>query len=287
MITNLKYPCFSLDDPSWWQKSLHPGKVTKLQYKTHWYNGTKGTPFEKPICLYLPYNYDLTDSYDLLVLLPGMDMSCSCYLSRAHRYSSELYSVQFQNVIDNLIDTGEIDPLIIVTLPYYGATTEGHPVMELDSNQLVQELRRDLLPYMYTNYSIKKGCDHCGIFGFSYTSAMILQSIMPYCYDLFSWYGASSIFHYDLNGAVQVVSNNIRKGFVPKYLYVGCGVYDDACAQTKEMYDTFCDLVPGIEDISDLIVLPNTGHDARTYDTAIINCLLKFFDKETEDEQRV
>lgn len=284
------FPCLSLDDPTLWKQSKRRGEVIKIQYHTHWYNGKSATAFKKPICIYVPYGYDTMQEYNVVVLLPGMDMPYSCYLSRAHRYSPVLYSVQFQNVLDNLIDAKVIEPSIIVTLPYYGATVEGHPVMELDGNQLINELRYDLLPYMISNYSTyAKGTDsisisnareHFGIFGFSYTSTMIPKYIIPECMDLFSWFGASSIFHSDLSRSIETVNNRISD-YPISYFYAGCGDRDDAYAQTMEMYQTFCDGVYGLHDKSDLIVIPNCGHDARTYDTAIINCLLKFFGKES------
>lgn len=285
------YPCLSLDDPTLWKQSKRRGEVIKLQYHTHWYSGKSATAFKKPICIYVPYGYDTLKEYNVMVLLPGMDMPYSCYLSRAHRYSPVLYSVQFQNVLDNLIDAKVIEPSIIVTLPYYGATVEGHPVMELDGNQLVNELRYDLLPYMISNYSTyAKGTDsisisnareHFGIFGFSYTSTMILKYIMPECIDMFGWFGASSVFYSDLVKAVAEV-NEKQKQFQIEYLYVGCGDSDDARSQTSDMYHYFCTNVNNLYKKSDLVILPLTGHDARTYDTAIINCLLRFFEEKEQ-----
>ena len=267
-----------LDDPKLWQASRHPGRIIKEYYRTHWYNGSiQAGSFKKLICIYLPYNYNDDEAYDLMVLLPGMDMPYSCYLSRAHRYSRELYSVQFQYVLDNLIDNKTIKPMVIVTLPYYGLTIEGHPVMELDGNQLINELRFDLLPYMKLNYSVAAdNRRRCGIFGFSYTSSMIMKYIMPHCIDLFSWYGACSVFHSDLTNASEFLNDKLPY-FPVDRLDVFCGDQDNAHDQTLEMFHTFCDRVIGIEEKSALMVFENTGHDARTYDTAIVNCLLKFF----------
>lgn len=284
------YPCLSLDDPTLWKQSKRRGEVIKIQYHTHWFSGKSATAFKKPICIYVPYGYDTLKEYNVMVLLPGMDMPYSCYLSRAHRYSPVLYSVQFQNVLDNLIDAKVIEPSIVVTLPYYGATVEGHPVMELDGNQLINELRYDLLPYMISNYSTyAKGTDsisisnareHFGIFGFSYTSTMIPKYIIPECIDLFSWFGASSIFHADLSASIKDVVSEIGR-YPVSFFYAGCGDKDNAYAQTHEMYNTFLNGVPDLSANSDLVIIPNCGHDARTYDTAIINCLLEFFGKES------
>ena len=288
MILNLDYPCLGMDDPELWKPSRYQGEVTKVEYHTHWYNGDNANAFKKPICIYTPYGYNPVLEYDVLVLLPGLDMSASCYLSRAHRYSSELYSVYFRNVIDNLIASKVIDPLILVTLPYYGATVQGNPVMELDGNQLIHELRNDLLPYMIQNYSTyAKGFDdysmssareHFGIFGFSYTSAMIPKYIMPECLDLFSWFGASSIFWSDLSKAIPEINKKLKQ-YPLGYLYVGCGDSDNAHSQTNDVYNLLYSNILKIRGRSRYVVLPNTGHDARTYDTAIVNCLLRFFDE--------
>ena len=277
----ISFPVQSLDDPALWKKSPTPGKVTKLEYHTHWYNGNSSTPFKKPICIYTPYGYDPQDGkYDLLVLLPGMDMPASCYLSRAHRYSHDLYSVQFQNVIDTLIDTGAIRPMVIVTMPYYGATVEGHPNMGLDGNQVVMELRNDLLPYMEANYSLAEGREHRGIFGFSYTASMIPKYVMPFCIELFSWFGASSIFTYDFAAGLLTLKDRQEK-YPLKYVYVGCGDRDEAGGQTLDAYEKIANVITCP---SCCVVLPGTGHDARTYDTAIANCMLKFFDNDKETQ---
>lgn len=270
----LSFPVKNLDDPALWKPSPTPGKVTKLEYHTHWYSGMTATPFKKPICVYTPYGYDPENGkYDLLVLLPGMDMPASCYLSRAHRYSRELYSVQFQNVIDTLIDTGAVKPMVIVTMPYYGATVEGHPNMELDQKQVAFELAFDLLPFMEKNYSLAEGREHRGLFGFSYTASMMVKHLMAECITAFGWYGLSSIFSYNFSDGLTELKE-FQKYHPLHYVYVGCGDKDDAHSQTLDAYGK---LSPVLTCSSCCVVLPDTGHDARTYDTAITNCLLRFF----------
>ena len=293
MVINLEYPCLEMDNPDLWKPSKYQGEIVKIQYHTHWYSGNSATPFKKPICIYVPYGYDPLQDYDVMVLLPGMDMPYSCYLSRAQRYSQKLYSVYFKNVLDNLIASKQIKPLILVTLPYYGATIEGHPVMELDGNQLIHELRYDLLPYMIQNYStyakgtdslsIANARDHFGIFGFSYTSIMIPKYIMPNCLDLFSWFGASSVFWSDLNKAIPEI-NELQKKYPINYFYIGSGDSDNAYQQTHDVYNLLVSSIVGLNSKSRYIVLPNTGHDARTYDTAIVNCLLRFFSETKSNE---
>lgn len=285
-ISEIRAYSTGLDDPELWKPAKHQGKVDKMIYHTHWYSGQSAHAFDKEICVYLPYGYDPVNKYDVALLLPGMDMPASCYLRRAHRYSSNLYSVQFANLLDNAMDKDMISKAILVTFPYYGATTEGHPDMTLDGNQIVNEIRYDVLPFIIKKYStyaggtdsesISAARDHFGVFGFSYTSAMIMKFIMPKCIDLFAYYGASSVFCYSLGEAAKEVNSKL-KDYEVKMLYVGCGDRDTAHSQTVDMYKTWLGLVPDLAEVSELVVLPDTGHDARTYDTAIYNCLSKFF----------
>ena len=287
-MENIRFDRINLgiDDKEMWKPSKHPGTVEAFLYHTHWYSGKNANGFKKAMCVYTPYGYSKSNKYDVLILLPGMDMPASCYLKRAHRYSSELYSVQFANLLDNAMDAGDIHKAILVTFPYYGATMEGHPEMSLDGNQIINELRNDVLPYVIKHYStyadgtdsesISKVREHFGVFGFSYTSTMILKYIMPECIDLFGYFGASSVFWTDLKAAAKKVNEKLSDYPVYK-LYVGCGDKDNAHKQTKDMYKAWIELVPDIKDVSQLVVLPNTKHDARTYDTAIYNCLIQFF----------
>ena len=275
-----------LDDNDLWKPASQKGKVEKFIYHTHWYSGTSSHNLDKTICIYTPPGYDKNKKYDVLVLLPGMDMPASCYLSRAHRYSSELYSVQFANLLDNTINNGYIKPAIMVTFPYYGATTEGHPEMSLDGNQIINEVRYDVLPYIIQRYStyasgsdsksISEVREHFGIFGFSYTSTMILKYIMPECIDLFGYFGASSVFYSDISASATKVNSKLNN-YPVYWLYVGCGDRDDAHNQTVDMYNEWINLVQEQKDVSELVVLKDTGHDARTYDTAIYNCMTRFF----------
>lgn len=267
-----------------WKPSEQPGQVLKFEYHTHYYSGNAATPMKKDLCVYLPHDYRISRKYNLMVLLPGMDMVASCYLKRAHRYTRELYSVQFQNVLDNMIALHMIEPTILVTLPYFGATVPGRPDMPLDGNQVVRELRNDLLPFMAKNYSTYDigDRDHFGIFGFSYTSSMILKYVMPDCLDLFSWFGACSVFYYSLGASISMMNNWIEK-YPVKYLYVTCGDQDAAKDQTRDMYNGFIGGVPALKDRGELVVMRDTGHDAKTYDTAIVNCLLRFFKEEKEN----
>ena len=267
-----------------WQPSDHPGTVQKFEYHTHYYSGTAATPMKKDLCVYLPHGYNESTKYNLMVLLPGMDMPASCYLKRAHRHTKELYSVQFQNVLDNMIELHMIDPLIIVTLPYFGATVPGRPDMQLDGNQVVRELRNDLLPFMAKNYSIYDigDRDHFGIFGFSYTSSMVMKYVMPFCLDLFSWFGACSVFYYAFGPSIQALEEEIEK-YAVNYLYVTYGDKDDARDQTRDAYRAFITGVPKLGDRSELIMMPDTGHDAKTYDTSIVNCLLRFKKKKKKE----
>lgn len=280
----------TLNDASLWKEISHKGTVSSVRYKSHYYIRSNATECTKYCTIYLPYGYSSSKSYDVLILVPGMGMSENCYLNNAHHYESGATgSVWLKNLFDNAIEDGRMKPMIVVNINYYGATPKyGTPVMELDANNVAKELRYDILPFIVNNYStyassasqsdISAARDHFGVFGFSYSSTMIGRTIMPECLDLFGWYGASSVFHCSLTDSLKELNARVNQ-YPVRYYYCGCGDTDNAHDQTIERYHTFVNgtdaITQGVN--SELIVLSNTGHDAKTYDTAIYNCATNFF----------
>ena len=108
---------------------------------------------------------------------------------------------------------------------------------------------------MAKNYSIYDigDRDHFGIFGFSYTSSMVMKYVMPFCLDLFSWFGACSVFYYAFGPSIQALEEEIEK-YAVNYLYVTYGDKDDARDQTRDAYREFITGVPKLGDRSELII---------------------------------
>lgn len=278
-------PVTSISDDSLWSDCPEPGTVNRFYYNSNVYSGTSSAPLKKTMTVYLPYNYNTNTKYNVLILIPGMDMSDSCYLMRKHEYDHVNYSVSFKNVVDNMICRGDIEPLILVTVNYFGCTDPGKPVYGLDANQVVLELRNDILPYITQHYStfsedsslssIRKVRDHFGIFGHSYGATMTIKSVISCDMDLLYWYGASSVFNTDISDTIS----HINSGKYDVFCYCGAGETDEARPQTlgiyRQMIDGCSSLVDG--DNAYCVIIPDAGHSEKTFDTALYNCLRLFF----------
>ncbi len=279
----------TLADPELWKEIPESGTVEVVRYPTHYYFGENGNASKKEMSIYTPYGYDRESQYDVLILIPGMDMSSNCYLNKEHHYESGgTGCVCLKNLFDNAIAEGRIKPMIVANISYFGTTGSGSPVMSLDANNVAKELRYDILPYLAENYAtyaadgsqeaISQQRDHFGVFGFSYSSTMIPRTILPECMDLFSWFGASSVFCENITAGLNQINRKISD-YPVRFFYWGCGDEDAAHDQTIQMYDLFTSEAEGFERgvNTDLVILPDTGHDAKTYDTAIYNCAQTFF----------
>ena len=273
-----------------WKANSKRGKVETVRYQSHYYNGkTQGGGFKKYMTVYTPYGYKKSKQYDVLILLPGMNMSENCFLNKAHNFGSKTSGVYLKNLFDNAIEDGKMKPMIVVNVNYFGSTVlGGQPVMELDANQVARELRNDILPYIVKHYGtyaegtskkeLRAARDHFGVFGFSYTSTMIVRTVMPEDMDIFAWFGASSVFYCDLKESYKTVNKKIDQ-YPIRYFYCGCGSRDNAHDQTVERYKYFISKVDGLKKgyNTRLVVLSKAGHSTKTYDTAIYNCATNFF----------
>ena len=279
----------NLADADYWEETEYHGEVNDVRYRTHWYSAHTAHDHVKYMTVYTPYGYNENEKYDVLVLIPGMDMTENCYLNKAHHYASGATgSVFLPNLFDNAIEQGLMKPMIVVNINYFGATVPGAPNLEQDCNHVVNELRYDVLPYIAENYStyaengseasLQEAREHFGIFGFSYSATMVAKWVMPECLDICAWFGASSVFFTNTDAGISKINKQCEK-YPLRYFYCGCGSNDDAKNQTQDMYQILLDGCPCLKrgENTDLVVLPDTGHDAKTYDTAIFNCVTTFF----------
>lgn len=91
------------------------GRVEKLFYTVTEtsFDGTSEDEATKSVSVYLPYGYDESEEvYNVLYLLHPSGASAKDYLSRDT-------VTAFQNVLDHMIENGDMKPLIVVAATYY------------------------------------------------------------------------------------------------------------------------------------------------------------------------
>ena len=109
----------------------HQGTIEELTYESWDYAG-ENTPVEKTAYVYLPYGYDPADyetRYDILYLMHVWQGSADEYFT--------VGSGMIINMIDHMIENGEIKPMIIVAGSFYNENS----YYDFDSS--TQELKAD------------------------------------------------------------------------------------------------------------------------------------------------
>lgn len=172
------------------QPSAEPGQIVTENYDTKDYADGTDKPRVNHACVYLPNSYDEgLKHYNVLYLIHGHYGIFSTYLS----FENGL----FKNVLDNMIERGDIPPMIVVTPSYnYGSPTSNYVYADKYCEAMTQELLYDLMPFIESKYStyadstdpdgLEKSRDHRAIGGFSMggvTTWYAFEHLLPYIRD--------------------------------------------------------------------------------------------------------
>ena len=142
----------------------------------------------KPYNILLPANYDENKKYPVLYVMHG-------YWENQDRMIIKGNGVMAtRQIIGNAIAAGEAEDMIVV-FPYIysSATQENCSAMDEPNNQaydnFINDLTKDLMPYIEKTYSIKTGRENTAITGFSMggRESLLIGTKRP---DLFSYIGA-------------------------------------------------------------------------------------------------
>ena len=165
------------------EASARPGKVTRLEYDSEDYV-RDSAPITKTAYIYTPYGYDENDTetrYNILYLMHGWGGHAGEYFEYA----------DIKNMFDNLIECGDIPPMIIVSATFY------NPNSSTDFSSSIEEFRAFHLDYenhlmptvegKYHTYAasasaedLKASRDHRAFGGFSLGS---VTTWLEFCHD--------------------------------------------------------------------------------------------------------
>lgn len=119
-------------------------RVERVDYTTQY----EGAEIGKHALVYLPAGYDETARYDVLYYMHGAGMTADSLLEGAGA------STVMSEMLDEMIASGEVDPMIVVTPSFYpddNASLDLHYAGELD-RAFHTELERDLMPAVESRY---------------------------------------------------------------------------------------------------------------------------------------
>ncbi len=126
------------------QPAARRGKVAKLNYPTRRYG-------VKYAYVYTPYGYDGSDMntrYDIVYLMHGANSGAETFLW------GEGLDSHFKNILDHMIENGEIKPLIVVTPGLYPASdVKNYKGQEAElADEFTDELVNNLMPAVESMY---------------------------------------------------------------------------------------------------------------------------------------
>ena len=275
-----------LEDAPYASESDQPGTIVSLSYETRAYALEELYPdageivVEKEMNVYLPYGYSEEQQYNVFLLLHGSGQNEDYWFAQDDFTEQKDSTVTYgrignitQNILDNLIRDGTIEPMIVVTATYYashdaevnygtaeypGCIGEGDAEQKADyAGSFWKEIRQSILPVICENFStyaegsteenIVAARDHFAYAGLSLGSKTGFASAFLNCADCFSYIGNYSA------GTSEEIYNAIIADFSAggryadykmHYWYNGCGEWDTLIKGQKETYQAITSALP-------------------------------------------
>lgn len=265
-------------DAGFFQPCEFPGTVETVSYMT---GGT-----EKQMRVYLPYGYDSSRQYDVLVLLHGFGGRETYWFDEDRWYNDPdtgaAYPSHANVILDNMIANGFCKPVIAVSPTYYlnDEWRAAGDILSRDTTQFRSELRNDILPAVAENYSTYPvgDRDHYAFIGASHGAVICYNAVMTYDLDLFSWFGAVSGCETSVGWMEECWRNYGLTDYDIKYFYISAGENDFLREQSYSGYydmSRFCTKIT--DDNIEYVVIRNAIHEDIVWMDAIYNCMLEFF----------
>ena len=254
------------------------GTVEEVVYETKAY-ATDERTVTKTAYVYLPYGYSREKEYNILYLMHGTGDDEKYWL-KTNPYN--------KTMLDNLIASGDIQPLIVVTPTFY---VEDDCADDLDqlTYSFAKELRNDLMPEIESSYStyaksaddkgFSKSRDHRAFAGLSRGAVTMYHSVLCQSLDYFSWFGAFSGSRTDKTAFEDTIQTGDFAELPIHYLYVASGNLDFALPGQIQDYQALLDIEPrlrsGVNTCFD--VFPMRYHSMGNWHLALYNFLQKIF----------
>ena len=254
------------------------GTVEEVVYETKAY-ATDERTVTKTAYVYLPYGYSEEREYNILYLMHGTGDDEKYWL-KTNPYN--------KTMLDNLIASGDIQPLIVVTPTFY---VEDDCAEDLDQLTyfFAKELRNDLMPEIESSYStyaksaddvgFSESRDHRAFAGLSRGAVTMYHSVLCQSLDYFSWFGAFSGSRTDAQAFEDTIQAGDFADLPIHYLYVASGNFDFALPGQVQDYQALLDIEPrlrsGVNTTFD--VFPMRYHSMGNWHLALYNYLQKIF----------
>ena len=227
------------------------GTVEKFTYEAHDYANDLAV-YEKAAYVYLPLGYDPESTYDLLILCHGIG-------GNEAEWGLGSNSSRVKQIMDNLIDGGEILPFIIVTPNGRAGKTSDYSAFD----SVDRELREDLLPALAEAYAVDiTDRNRCAMAGLSMGGMQTINLGIGRCLDLFSAFGAFSAAPTSNPASVTAEVLNGQKDLPVRIFYSICGTEDGiALASAKAAVEGLESMTDRLDGKNFIVQYVPGGHD--------------------------
>ena len=169
--------------------------------------------------IYTPPNYSKSkESYPVLYLLHGWGNDDGSWISLGRADA----------ILDNLIADGKVNPMIVV-MPYGHTFDPFRPVDEATEErffeEIEQEMLKELIPFVETNYRVKKGRESRALAGLSMGGWQTLTIGLGNL-DKFAWIGAFSSGVGNPDDLLKLCGTPAQANKQLKLFWIGCGTED-------------------------------------------------------------
>ena len=275
--------CTGFLPDEFYQETEHAGTVQLHSYTATFYANHGFGEVPKSFNIYLPYGYDETKPYDVLVLIPGGGGNQDSWLNEVYDYGD--IQMCGKVLFDRMFETGVCKPCIIVS-----PCVETRLIQGLTAGiiQMQDELRETILPYVAENYStyaedgslesLRKARDHFALGGLSNGALFVYEGGMRHNFDLFGSYAAFSG-----NGEPWVTVAAIQDGdyaSLPiRCYFTGAGTQNDLQQYYTQIgYDYFVENEPRLTEGTNAWHVDVEGeHEWKVWFTDIYNALPLLF----------
>lgn len=264
------------------------GTIEKLEYDSFVYDtsGNPGAEMPKFCYVYLPYNYDESLQYNIMYLMHGGGGSAETWMLEADKGG-----MTSKNMLDSLIASGEIEPLIVVMPSFYiynDLAVEVEDVFDLTIS-FQYELRNDLMPVVESRYSTYAGKDtspesliasrdHRAFSGLSLGARTTYQSALCASLDYFSWFAPFSGSWTDADKILGDINSDSFKDYKINYLFSCDGTLDFSYPGHRQLFEALAesDRFTEGENIS-FVTLYYRSHAIDAWQLDLFNTLHVFF----------
>lgn len=255
------------------------GRIVELTYDTRAY-ATDSRAVQKRALVYLPYGYDSEAQYNILYLMHGTGQDETSWFT-------ELDGAN-KSMLDHLIASGEIEPLIVVTPTFY---TQNDCADDLDqlTYAFADELRNDLMPAVESTYStyaesiddagFSASRSHRAFAGLSRGSVTACHSALCNNLDFFANFGLFSAYRTEDTYLAQTLLREAYADLSIDYLYMTSGAFDfalpDQITGFARLIEQDARLTQGVN--ADFDIFPMRYHSMGNWHLALYNFLLRIF----------